>query len=122
MIMSALGDSQLLQAYTARRDAEAFAEIVRRHAGMVYGVARRITGSAHDAEDVALACFIELAGKAGSITSSLAGWLHRAATFRARDLVRQSLARRERERNAIERRESDAASWEQIEPLVDESL
>src|SRR5438876_9173744 len=115
--MMALGDSQLLQAYTARRDAEAFAEIVRRHAGLVYGVARRITGSAHDAEDVAQACFIELAGKAGSITSSLAGWLHRAATFRARDLVRESVARRKREQNAIERRESDAATWGQIEPL-----
>jgi DNA-directed RNA polymerase specialized sigma24 family protein len=46
-------DIQLLHRYAATRDADAFTQLVRRHAGMVYGVARRITGDHHDAEDVA---------------------------------------------------------------------
>src|SRR4051794_7474541 len=94
-------DCQVLQSGDAFRGGRGFAEIGRRHAGMVYSVARRITGNAHDAEDVAQACFMELAGKAGTVQSSLGGWLHRAAKFRATDSVRDTVTRKKREREVV---------------------
>src|ERR1041385_5391828 len=96
-------DSQLLQAWEASRDAQAFAEIVRRHAGMVYSVARRVTGNSHDAEDVAQAFFLELTGKSGTIRTSVGGWLHRAARFRAADAIREIEARRKHESRVVPR-------------------
>src|SRR5688572_2128568 len=87
-------DLTLLRSYAQTRDADAFAELVRRHAGLVFTVARRLTGNAADAEDIAQTCFMEMARSASSIAISPAGWLHRAATCRSRDAVRADLSRR----------------------------
>jgi hypothetical protein len=47
-------DSELLRLYADEKSDEAFAELVRRHIGLVYAVAkRRVGGDAHLAEDVA---------------------------------------------------------------------
>ena len=54
-------DLILLKQYAGSRDAEAFAELARRYAGLVYGTCLRIVGNAFDAEDVAQECFLELA-------------------------------------------------------------
>ena len=40
-------DTTLLRQYARTRDADAFAELVKRHAAMGYGVCLRITGSSH---------------------------------------------------------------------------
>ena len=61
--MTASSDSDLilLRRYADLQDAESFLEITKRHAAMVYAVARRVTGNVQDAEDVSQACFLELA-------------------------------------------------------------
>ena len=45
-------DSALLEQYARDGDSEAFAQIVKRHGGLVYSVALRITHNIHDAEDI----------------------------------------------------------------------
>jgi len=114
-------DGELLQEYTDSQDAQAFAEITRRHGAMVLGVSQRITRNTHDAEDVVQEAFVELAHKAGSI-SSLPGWLHRVATNIAKTKIRSAVRRREREQASIEIQDSEPSSWETISPHVDAVL
>lgn len=65
-------------------------ELVDRHARLVFGVAYRIVGSVHDAEDVAQDAFREAIERAErSQVTDWRGFLCRAATFRAIDLVRR---------------------------------
>jgi len=67
-------DATLFLRYTTARDAEAFAELVRRHAGLVFGVCRRICGNAADADnEVAQDCILQLARHADCPRSSLPG-------------------------------------------------
>lgn len=116
-------DLALLHEYTRTQDANAFAELVRRHAGMVYGVCLRITKSRHDAEDVAQACFLELARRGGTIVASVSGWLHATATCRALDAIRNAATRRRHEQRAWIRADSGAEpKWQAISPHVDQAL
>src|ERR1051325_3940214 len=76
-----LSDGQLLSRFVAARDEEAFAALLRRHGGMVLGVARRVLRHAEDAEDVFQATFLVLARKAGSVArqQSVGTWLYSVA-------------------------------------------
>src|SRR6185369_3781011 len=94
-------DTLLIERWSRSGDAEAFTELVRRHAGMVYGTCRRIVGDHHAAEDVAQECLLELARKASSVRASVAGFLHTTAISRARDRLRQDLARDRREKAVV---------------------
>jgi RNA polymerase sigma factor (sigma-70 family) len=125
-------DVALLRRYFANGDAGAMAELVRRHAGVVFGAARRITGNREDAEDIAQGCFLELlrsggkiAGAGDAASPSAAGWLHCAAVHRALDAIRNDRTRRRHEREAARLR-ADAAQtaqwWEQIAPQVDAAI
>ena len=60
-------DAQLLDAFIARQDADAFQALVRRHGPMVFAVCRRLLRNHHDAEDAFQAVFLVLARKASSI-------------------------------------------------------
>jgi RNA polymerase sigma factor (sigma-70 family) len=119
-----LGDAALLERYARIGDAEAFAELVRRYAGMVYGTCHRVTASAQEAEDITQECFLELARKAGTIRSSLPGWLHTVARRRSVDAIRKDVARRRTEQEATAARNSATPdpNWADIAPLVDEAL
>lgn len=78
-------DGQLVEAFVARRDPEAFAELLRRHGPMVLSVCRRLLNDPHRADDAFQATFLVLVRKAGSIRgqNSVGGWLQRVATHAA---------------------------------------
>lgn len=87
-------DAQLLKRYARDGSQEAFADLARRHAGLLYHTALRRTGQAELAEEAAQNALAILARKAASLCSpggtppSLAGWLHRAVCFEASKLSR----------------------------------
>src|SRR5215212_11117215 len=74
-------DRELLRRFTERRDEKAFADLVRRHGGMVIGVAKRVLHSHQDAEDVCQATFLLLARKASVLPwrESIVNWLYGVA-------------------------------------------
>jgi DNA-directed RNA polymerase specialized sigma24 family protein len=93
-------DKELIRQYAAERSESAFAELVRRHLGMVYGAAlRQVNGDAHLAQDLAQTVFTRLAAKAGTLqdATSIAGWLYTNTRFAAVKAVRAEARRRARE-------------------------
>jgi RNA polymerase sigma factor (sigma-70 family) len=122
--MAVVEDSALLQRYAKTQDPHAFTELVNRYAGLVHGTCLRITANPHDAEDVTQQCFMELAKRSGSITSSLSGWLHSLAASRSKNAIRGAVRRKLHEEAAIDGIEPQQkdATWEDIAPLVDEAL
>ncbi|MHC4914776.1 MAG: RNA polymerase sigma factor [Planctomycetota bacterium] len=95
-------DGALLGEYLDAANAAAFEELSRRHAGMVYGVCRRVLGAAADAEDAAQAVFLALVRSAAKLRGSgdLTGWLYRTAVLTARYHARSRAHRRKREQEA----------------------
>ena len=76
-------DVDLLEDYRTTGSEPAFAELTRRHYDLVYGVVWRKTGRRDWAEEVAQEVFILFARKARRrlrLRSTLAGWLHQAAS------------------------------------------
>jgi C-terminal peptidase prc len=88
-------DRYLLERFAVARDEEAFADLMRRHGPLVWGVCRRVLGSRHDAEDVFQATFFVLARKAAAIRwrDSVSSWLHQVA-YRLSHEMRVKSARR----------------------------
>ena len=122
-------DHQLLRNFARERSESAFAELVARHLPLVYSAAMRQTGGdAYMAQDVAQQVFTDLARKALTLSENvvLAGWLHRATVFAARQILRGERRRQLREQqaaamNTIEP-EPENADWQRIRPLLDEAL
>jgi RNA polymerase sigma factor (sigma-70 family) len=87
-------DRDVLAHFVADRDEAAFAELVRRHGGMVLGVCRRALGNTSDAEDACQATFLVLARKAAAIrrTDAVGAWLYGVAR-RAAGRLRARAAR-----------------------------
>ncbi|HQI27822.1 MAG TPA: sigma-70 family RNA polymerase sigma factor, partial [Sedimentisphaerales bacterium] len=112
----------LLRRFACSGDAEAFAEILRRYAGLVYGAALRVLADVDRASDIAQDTFLQLAKDAGSVTGSLPAWLHRVATHKAIDQVRRDATRRRREADHAVLRSEEATDWREISPFVDEGL
>jgi RNA polymerase sigma-70 factor (ECF subfamily) len=121
-------DSALLSAFVRTHDPVAFDQIARRYRGMVFSVARRVTQSYHDAEDVAQNCFFELSRRAGSIRIPLAAFLHQTATRRSIDLLRDQTRRRRYEQRAASDRPENIVDdpadrcWDEISPEVDRAI
>lgn len=123
-------DAELLRRYAGEGAEDAFAEVVRRHVDLVYGVALRQTrGNAGWAEEVAQAVFSDLARKAAAVArhESVVGWLHTATRFAVAKALRTERRRRAREQEVFamnERlRETEAAAdWERLRPVIDEAL
>jgi RNA polymerase sigma factor (sigma-70 family) len=119
-------DRQLLERFVARRDEDAFAELVARHGPLVYGVCRRVLRDAHDAEDVFQAAFLVLARKAASIRKpeSLPCFLHGVAYRLAIKARVEAEKRSIHERQAALPREAEEIdlSWYEVRALIDEEL
>lgn len=65
-------------------------EIVRTHADRVYRLALRLTGNAHDAEDLTQEVFVRVFRSLGSYTpGTFEGWLHRITVNLFLDSVRR---------------------------------
>src|SRR5471032_3162868 len=90
----AAADGDLLARFAATRDEAAFAELVRRHGPLVFGVARRHLADRQAAEDVVQATFMALARQAPrlKLPGSLAAWLYTVA-LRAARTARKRAAR-----------------------------
>ncbi len=123
---SQLSDGELLHAFLAARDQDAFVALVRRHGPLVLGVCRRVLHHHQDAEDAFQATFLVLARKAASVRrrAALASWLHGAA-YRAALTLRRSLARRRhhegRAGRPIETRAAGEA-WRELEAILEEEI
>jgi RNA polymerase sigma factor (sigma-70 family) len=116
-------DAALLERWWAARDADAFAEIVARHSGMVYATCRRILGNPADAEDVAQECFLELLGLRKAVRSYLGGWLHQVAAHRSLDRLKAEHRRRRREeRFAGAQAAGPDPTWDDIKPHLDAAV
>lgn len=123
-------DAELLRLFAHERVETAFAEVVRRHLGLVYAVARRqVGGDAHLAQDVTQRVFIDLARKAAALAERevLGGWLFRSAQFTAIDAVRAERRRRTREAEAQSMQQANqdpaaADEWEKLRPVLDEAV
>src|SRR3954468_1913886 len=107
-----LDDGMLLREYAARGDALAFAERGQRYADMVYATARRVTGSAAAAEDVAQDCFLRLAQGSAAVRGSVAAWLHRTSLNRSLEIMRSERARQRREAAAATESASEGGAME----------
>ena len=90
-------EAVLLKRFASNGDAEAFAEIVKQHAPLVYGVCLRILEDKDKAADAVQDTFFQLVRNAANISGSLTVWLHRVATNKAIDLIRQDSQRKQRE-------------------------
>ena len=90
-------DSELLVRFTANRDERAFAALVKRHAGLVQAVCRRVLPNEQDAEDAFQATFLVLARSARSIRcrDSAASWLFKVAHRTAVQAAMKSHRRKE---------------------------
>ena len=116
-------DLALLRRWAQRRDAEAFSELVQRHAGMVFGTCRRVLHNDSDAEDISQECFVRLAESASEIHTSLPGWLHTLATRRSMNLLKREARRRARERRFAGAAPSTTEGrWDDVEAYVDEAI
>jgi RNA polymerase sigma-70 factor (ECF subfamily) len=118
-------DLSLLRRFTETGDRDAFAEIVRRYAGVVYAASLRILSDEARAQDVSQETFFRLMQRPKLVTQSLGGWLHRAATHLAIDAKRSEVSRRNREKTYWMAREAEGGhepKWEEVSPYVDQAL
>jgi RNA polymerase sigma-70 factor (ECF subfamily) len=71
-------------------DSEAFRALVERHSRAVFRLAHRMTGSAHDAEDVVQETFLKAYRQIGRFESraNFGTWIHRIAVNCSIDLIR----------------------------------
>lgn len=118
-------DAALLEQWQRRNDAEAFAELVHRHSGMVMSSCKRIVGDPALAEDVAQECFIALMQSRDVVRSSLGAWLHTIAVRRSIDRLKGEKRRRQRESDyaaAHDAHESPDVSVGEIVAHVDEAI
>jgi RNA polymerase sigma-70 factor (ECF subfamily) len=94
-----VSDAQLVTAI-ARFSEVALAEVYRRHGGAVFGLAKRVMGSATEAEDVTQEVFLRLWNEPDRFDparGSLRSFLLAQSHGRAVDAIRSSSSRRRRE-------------------------
>jgi RNA polymerase sigma factor (sigma-70 family) len=122
-------DGELLGAFVADRDADAFAELVRRHGPMVLGVCRRVVNDHATADDAFQATFLVLARRAAAVRprEQVGSWLYGVA-YRTALKARMVLARRRSREKQVDvmpeptAPTSSTALWADLQPVIDEEL
>jgi len=115
-------DTVLFDKWRANRDADAFAELLSRHAGMVYGACLRVLKNPGMAEEVAQECFLDLT-KGPRGVRCVGAWLHTVATRRALDRLKAEGRRSERERRyAAAQNTAAETDWDDTREFVDEAI
>jgi RNA polymerase sigma factor (sigma-70 family) len=120
-------DGELLDQYVRSREEAAFAELMRRHGRMVWGVCRRLLGSHHDAEDAYQATFLVLSRKAASVIprEAVANWLFgvaRQTALKARMTMMKRRAREKQMTTMPEPCSKEQELWDNIRPLLDQEM
>jgi RNA polymerase sigma factor (sigma-70 family) len=123
----AQSDAELLHDFAQRRDEAAFAALMQRHSGLVWGVCQHVLGQEQDAEDAFQATFLILSRQAATIhkAEALASWLHGTAFRVAMKVKRDAGRRRNHERQA--RPAAEAAppgegAWRELQAVLDEEV
>jgi RNA polymerase sigma factor (sigma-70 family) len=126
-------DGQLLGAFVADRDGDAFAALVRRHGPMVLGVCRRVVRDRAAADDAFQAVFLVLARRAAGVRprERVGNWLYGVA-HRTALKARAVLARRRSREKQVDPMPEPAApdvrgpaspgDWADLRPVIDEEL
>lgn len=125
-----ISDADLLRAYACDHDQHAFAEFVRRHAGLVYAAAlRRTAGRVSLAEEISQKIFTTVAQRAALFRHhpALAAWLHRSTRHAAIDALRAETRRHLLARSLFAMPAPDASpgppvDWERLRPVLDDAL
>ncbi len=93
----ARSDAELVGRFVATKEEAAFAELVRRHSGLVMSVCRRVLRDGHDIDDVFQATFLVFVRDAVRVKkqASLASWLYGVAHRLAVRVAQQRQQRRE---------------------------
>ncbi len=115
-------ESVLLQRFARTGDSEAFSELVRRYAGLVYGACLRVLADKDRAADAVQDTFFQLLRNAEDITGPLPNWLHRVATRKAIDVLRRDSSRKQREVQYAANKPLEVMKWQDLSPYVDEML
>ena len=125
-----ISDAELLHRYAEEGSDPAFAEVVERHIGLVYGAAlRQLGGAEHRAQDVTQSVFVDLARHAAELSrrAEIAGWLYTSTHHAAAKLKRteQRRAQREQEAHAMNeilgRDEPASVDWARLRPVLDDA-
>jgi RNA polymerase sigma factor (sigma-70 family) len=129
-----MSDHELIREYVRSGSQEAFAELVRRHAGWVHCAAVRRVRDGSLAEDVTQAVFIVLARKGGTIRehTAMTAWLFGVLRLAAARAMRTERRRRRHEQiaaaknaAATTRTDSEEVSpeeWERVSAVLDRSV
>lgn len=107
-----ISDQDLLVQYRTARAPAVFSRIVERHGPMVLRTAYRLVGNWHDAEDVAQAVFLVLAQRAGSVKTTLGGWLHKVTRDVSLQMLRTRTRRERREETAVKQKATTSPAAE----------
>ncbi|MBN1975688.1 MAG: sigma-70 family RNA polymerase sigma factor [Sedimentisphaerales bacterium] len=123
----AISEAILLKRFASTGDAEAFAEIVKLHAPLVYGVCLRILKDSDKASDAVQDTFVQLVRDVSHIRGSLPIWLHRVATHKAIDLIRKDSLRKQSEAEFAANSQKiqsagEYVTWHDISVYIDKEL
>ena len=115
--MTTPADTTLYARWLENRDGDAFAELARRHSGVVYDLAVRYSGDAVLAEDLVQEALLDLAlaGSRKPIEVGFVAWMARFAMCRARNVRASERARRKRQQTVGERRREDVMPDDHLE-------
>jgi RNA polymerase sigma factor (sigma-70 family) len=122
-----LTDTQLLQRFVEHGEQTAFAALMQRHGGLVWGVCQHLLRHQHDAEDAFQATFLVLARRAEAIRKSqaLASFLHGVAyrvAMKARQNTQRRLARERRTAAPAQVQPPADLAWRELQAILDDEV